>query len=77
MVEAVASQLGPDLITVTTSVRGGLDSVVRQLAALAEHWPLAIGGRGTDPRLASLCNARHLDDDPVTAAASIAVARSL
>jgi methanogenic corrinoid protein MtbC1 len=72
MVEAAARQVQPDLITIAASVRGRLHAAAPLLAELAQQWPLAIGGPGTDSRLAALCHARHLADDPVTAAASIA-----
>jgi MerR family transcriptional regulator, light-induced transcriptional regulator len=74
MIAAVARQIRPDLTVIATYVSGRLDPTAPQVAELAEGWPLAIGGPGTDPRLASLCGARYLGDDPVTAAALIAAA---
>jgi hypothetical protein len=77
MLGSVASVVRPDLIGVTESVSGRLYSVAPRLADVAQEWPLAIAGPGTDARLASLCNAIHLSDDPVTAAAAIVDAQSL
>jgi MerR family transcriptional regulator, light-induced transcriptional regulator len=77
MLESVANVVRPDLICVTGSVSGRLHSVAPQLAELAGARPLAVAGPGTDARLAALCNARHLGDDPVTAAAGIVDAQSL
>lgn len=76
MISEVASRLRPDLVTVSVSVTGCLDSVLPQLAELGEQWPLAIGGPATDACIAMRCHAIHLADDPVTAAASIAAPRS-
>ena len=76
MVADVASRLRPDLITVTASVTGALDAPVAQLAELGKRWPLAIGGPATTARLAELCQARHLAEDPVSAAASVASQQS-
>jgi DNA-binding transcriptional MerR regulator len=72
MIADVAGRLGPDLVVVSASVTGALDPAVPQLAELAKRWPLAIGGPSIDPDTAARCHARHLMDDPVTAAASIA-----
>jgi MerR family transcriptional regulator, light-induced transcriptional regulator len=74
---AAASVVRPDLVTVSASVSGRLYSAAPHLAEIAQVWPLAIAGPGTDARLASLCNARHLSDDPVTAAAAVVDAQSL
>ncbi len=74
MVESVASQLGPDLITVTTSVAGALNPFLPQLRELARRWPLTIAGPASEARLAAACEANHLAADPVTAAAEIAAA---
>ncbi|HKO28038.1 MAG TPA: B12-binding domain-containing protein [Solirubrobacteraceae bacterium] len=77
MLSSVAGVVRPDLIGVSSSVSGALHSVAPQLAALAREWPLAVAGPGTDARLAALCDAAHLGDDPVTAAAALVDARSL
>lgn len=75
MLAEVAARLAPDLITVTAAVPGRLDARVTQFAELGARWPLAIGGPATNARLAELCHARHLDQDPVSAAASVASAQ--
>jgi DNA-binding transcriptional MerR regulator len=72
MVASVARQLKPDLVAISSSVTGRLEPTALELAELASQWRLALGGPATDPRLSALCNARHLGEDPVTAAASIA-----
>src|SRR5947209_15160594 len=77
MLGSVASVVRPDLVALSASVSGRLHSTAPQLAELAQEWPLAIAGPGTDARLASLCKAIHLGDDPVTAAAAIMDAQSL
>jgi methanogenic corrinoid protein MtbC1 len=76
MLGSVADVVQPDFVVVSASVSGALHSVAPELAKLAQAWPLAVAGPGTDARLASLCNATHLGDDPVTAAAAIVDARS-
>jgi MerR family transcriptional regulator, light-induced transcriptional regulator len=77
MVGSVASIVRPDLIGVSSSVSGALHPVAPQLADLARDWPLAVAGPGTDARLAGLCNATHLGDDPVTAATAVVDGPSL
>ncbi|HJS97379.1 MAG TPA: B12-binding domain-containing protein [Solirubrobacteraceae bacterium] len=77
MLASVGNVVRPDLIVVSASVSGRLHSAAPQLAETAQVWPIAIAGPGTDARLASLCNARHLGDDPVTAAAEIVDGQSL
>ena len=72
MVDAVATQLRPDLIVVTSSVTGGLHPFLDELRQVAGRWPLCIAGPATEERLASRCHATHLAEDAVTAAASIA-----
>jgi DNA-binding transcriptional MerR regulator len=77
MLGSVASIVRPDLIGVSSSVSGALHPVAPQFADVARRWPLAVAGPGTDARLARLCDAAHLGDDPVTAAATIVDAPSL
>ncbi|MBV8735216.1 MAG: cobalamin B12-binding domain-containing protein, partial [Solirubrobacterales bacterium] len=73
MLESAATELRPDLITVTTSVAGRLNPLVPQLRELAKRWPLVVAGPGTEERLAARCGATHVTDDPVTAATALAV----
>jgi DNA-binding transcriptional MerR regulator len=72
MLNAAATQVLPDVIVVTSSVTGALHPVRDELRQVAGRWPLCIAGPASDERLASQCHARHLAEDPVTAAASIA-----
>jgi DNA-binding transcriptional MerR regulator len=74
MLDAAATQVRPDIVVVTSSVRGGLDPALDQLRQVAGRWPLRIAGPATDERLASRCHAAHLAEDPVSAATSIAAA---
>jgi DNA-binding transcriptional MerR regulator len=74
MLDPTARQLRPDLVTVTTSVTGQVNSYVPHLRALAQDWPLALAGPAANAQLAANCHAMLLTEDPVTAAASIAAA---
>jgi DNA-binding transcriptional MerR regulator len=73
-VTAIAQAAGdvqPRLTVITATMPKRLDPVLPELQALSSRWPLAIGGGGTNQELARRSGARHLPDDPITAAESM------
>jgi methanogenic corrinoid protein MtbC1 len=74
MLAPTARQLRPDLVTVVTSATGRLNPFLPELRELARDWPLTLAGPAADAQLAGHCDAMLLDEDPVSAAASIAAA---
>jgi MerR family transcriptional regulator, light-induced transcriptional regulator len=66
-----ASGIQPRLTVITATMPNRLDSVLPELQVLSARWPLAIGGGGTNQELARRSGARHLPDDPITAAESM------
>jgi DNA-binding transcriptional MerR regulator/methylmalonyl-CoA mutase cobalamin-binding subunit len=73
MLHAAAIELRPDLITVCTYLSGGLAPQVEELRELAAEWHLALAGPGAGAGFAARCRAQHLREDPVSAAAAVAV----
>ncbi|HTX31436.1 MAG TPA: MerR family transcriptional regulator [Solirubrobacteraceae bacterium] len=70
-----AAALRPDLIMVCASMPGRLEPHVECLGEIGARWRLALAGVGAAPELASTCHAEYFEDDPVTTATSLAVAR--
>ena len=66
-----AELLGPALIVVAACVAEKAAAAAPALAELAAVRPMALGGGGTDERLAARIGARHLPEDPLTAAARV------
>jgi hypothetical protein len=60
----------PQLVVLSAAMQGRFADL-ETLRALAESWPLALGGAGASERLAREADARHLSGDPVTAAGRI------
>jgi len=74
-VQCVASKLAdePPAITVVAAVtRDRFDASLAALRRVGREHRLAIGGAGADAALARRLGAEHLDQDPVSAAATIA-----
>jgi DNA-binding transcriptional MerR regulator len=70
MTAAAATQLQPDLITLSISIHDHPPE--RQLnQLLARHWPLALAGPGTTTQHAEQSGARHIAEDPITASLTI------
>jgi DNA-binding transcriptional MerR regulator len=76
MLAPTAELIHADLIVVSASACADLGSQVEGLAVVGRHWPVWLAGAGTTAELASACAARHLDEDPIAAAGSVAAARS-
>jgi MerR family transcriptional regulator, light-induced transcriptional regulator len=73
-VEALASTVGtvaPALVVIGVLQSETLDAVAPELAELADRVAVAVGGAGATAGLAAAARARHLDADPVTAAAEL------
>jgi DNA-binding transcriptional MerR regulator len=66
-----AEQLDPELVVVAACVAERAAAAAPLLTKLARSRRLLMGGAGTDPRQAELIGARHLAEDPLTAAASV------
>jgi len=58
----------PDLVVVAATLRGTLEPLRPELAALARRAPLALAGAGVTAEIASDVGARLMADDPVTEA---------
>lgn len=69
----VAELIDPDLTVVAATMRQRLPRHATQLSGFTDRWPLALGGAGVSTRLARQAGARHLAEDPVTAASTISV----
>jgi methanogenic corrinoid protein MtbC1 len=70
MTAAAATQLQPDLITLSISTTN-LPSEHQLRDHLAAHWPLALAGPGANQQHAHQAEARHIAEDPITAAFTI------
>jgi MerR family transcriptional regulator, light-induced transcriptional regulator len=73
MLAAAATELRPDLIAVCTYLPEALTPHLQPLRKLGRDWRLALAGPGAGAELAAGCTAEHLADDPVSAAAGVAV----
>jgi DNA-binding transcriptional MerR regulator len=71
-----AELLQPALVVLTTAFSEALADAVGGLHELARVARLGIAGRGASAEAAAALGALHLDQDPITAAATIAAARS-
>jgi DNA-binding transcriptional MerR regulator len=76
MLPPTAELIHPDLVMVSASACADLRAEISALAGVAADWPVWLAGAGTTAELAAACAARHLDEDPITAASSVAAARS-
>jgi methanogenic corrinoid protein MtbC1 len=76
MLAPTARLVHPDAVIVSASACADLDSEVDGLADVAARWRLCLAGAGTTAELAAACAARHLDEDPITAAGSVTTARA-
>ncbi len=76
MLHPAARRLKPDLITICAYLPDRLEPHAEPLREIGARWRLALAGPGTGPRLASDCGAEYFAQDPVSAAAGVAVART-
>jgi DNA-binding transcriptional MerR regulator len=67
----VAEIVDPELTVVSATMRQRLPQHAKALSAFTERWSLALGGPGVSARLAARAGARHLADDPVSAANAV------
>jgi DNA-binding transcriptional MerR regulator len=67
----VAEIVNPELTVVAAVMRQRLSRYALQLSGFTQRWKLALGGPGVSARLAERTGARHLTDDPVTAASTV------
>ena len=68
MLLEAADAVKPRLTVLAALMPGRLETAEADLEELASHWPLAVAGAGASSALAERIGARHLADDPVTAA---------
>jgi DNA-binding transcriptional MerR regulator len=71
MLGETAADIGPSLIVIAAAVEGRLEPRRAAIRRLSARWPVALAGAASSARLADGCNARHVADDPVTAAHAI------
>jgi methanogenic corrinoid protein MtbC1 len=69
----VAEIIHPELTVVAAVMRRRLPRHAEQLRGFSGRWSLALGGPGVTARLAKQTGARHLDEDPVTAASTVSL----
>jgi DNA-binding transcriptional MerR regulator len=67
----VADIIHPELTVMAATMRQRLARHASQLSDFTDKWSLALGGPGVSARLAKQTGARHLLDDPVTAAGTV------
>jgi DNA-binding transcriptional MerR regulator len=70
MTVAAATQLQPDLITLSISINDHPSEHQLQ-KLLSSRWPLALAGPGTTSEHAGRSGARHIAEDPITASLTI------
>ena len=68
-IERAVELLSPDLVAVAASIEERAAAAAGGLAGIGRSVALAIGGGGTSRELAEAIGARHLPQDPLTAAA--------
>ncbi len=71
----VVEVLRPKLVAVAASLYERADDARPGLERIARLAPLALGGRGVDSKLAEAVGARHMSEDPLTAAGIAAQAQ--
>jgi methanogenic corrinoid protein MtbC1 len=64
----VAKLIAPELTVMAATMPRRMPRYAQQLSGFGEKWALALGGPGVSIRLAKQIGARHLREDPVTAA---------
>ena len=77
MTAAAATQLQPDLITLSISIKDHLPPEQQLHRLLSSRWPLALAGPGTTKRHAEQSGARHITEDPITACLTITTSPQL
>jgi methanogenic corrinoid protein MtbC1 len=67
MIRYVAAEIRPELVALS-AVDGDRFSDERAIRALADRWRVALAGAGANAQLSARLAARHLGQDPVSAA---------
>jgi DNA-binding transcriptional MerR regulator len=67
----VAGIINPELTVIAATMRQRLARHAGELRDFTDRWSLSLGGPGVSARLAKQTGARHLLDDPVTAAGMV------
>jgi methanogenic corrinoid protein MtbC1 len=76
--QAIASTvnlISPSLVVIAVLQPDLLSAIAPELAQLADEVPIAVGGAGATPALATAARARFLGTDPVTAAGELSRGR--
>jgi MerR family transcriptional regulator, light-induced transcriptional regulator len=69
----VAEIIRPELTVVAATMRRRLSRHAKPLSSFTDRWSLALGGPGVSIRLAEQTGARHLHEDPVSAAGAVSL----
>jgi MerR family transcriptional regulator, light-induced transcriptional regulator len=69
----VAEIIHPELTVMAVTMRQRLSRHAQQLSSFSDRWSLALGGPGVSARLAKQTGARHLAQDPVSAASTVSL----
>ena len=69
----VAETTHPELTVMAATTSQRLSRHVKSLSGFSDKWSLALGGPGVSARLAKQAGARHLQEDPVTAAGAVSL----
>jgi methanogenic corrinoid protein MtbC1 len=68
-----AQTTDPELTVIASTMSQRLSRNAEFLSGFSEKWSLALGGPGVSARLAKQAGARHLQEDPVTAAGAVSL----
>ncbi len=69
----VAEITHPELTVMAATMSQRLSRHAKLLSGFSDRWSLALGGPGVSARLAARAGARHLQEDPVTAASAVSL----
>lgn len=69
----VAEITHPELTVMAATMSQRLSRHAKLLSGFSDKWSLALGGPGVSARLAARAGARHLQEDPVTAAGAVSL----
>lgn len=69
----VAEVVHPELTVMSATMSQRLPRHIKPLRGFGDKWALALGGPGVNARLAEQAGARHLQEDPVSAAGAVSL----
>jgi DNA-binding transcriptional MerR regulator len=75
-IEALAESaelIHPELTVLAVAMRQHLGPHIRPLSSFSRKWRLAVAGPGVSARVAKQVGARHLNEDPVSAASAVSL----